>query len=210
VREAEVELAGHRALIVRPRGAFAALVLAHGAGAGMRSSLLARIAHELAAREIATARWEFPYMTAGKKLPPRGGDFEASVRAVWSAARRRFRALPTFAGGRSFGGRMTSQAHAASPLPGCRGIAFLGFPLHPAGKPGVARAEHLARATGPLHFLQGMHDELADAKLLEREVGKLGDRAELMMYAAATHDFPAAVHEPMADAIAAWMSRILC
>ena len=207
--EREVELGGHRARIVRPRAAMAGLVLAHGAGAGMRSTFLAALAAALAEQRVATARWEFPYMSRGKGPPPRLPDAIASVRAVWNAARARFRALPLFAGGRSFGGRMTSNAHASEPLAGMRGLVFLAFPLHPPGKPGVERAEHLARARGPLLFVQGDRDELADAMLLERALDELDNPIEVQSMVGAGHDFGDKLVEPIARGIAAWMSRIL-
>ena len=137
----ELDLDGHPGLLVRPTDARWLYVLAHGAGAGMRHAFLEDLAQVLAARQVATLRWEFPFMAARAGQPTRFARpdrpevAEAAVRAVWTAARARFPELPMFAGGKSFGGRMTSRAHAASPLPDLRGIAFVGFPLHLAGKP---------------------------------------------------------------------------
>src|ERR1043165_9656379 len=145
-----VDLGGQPGLLIRPADARSLYVLAHGAGAGMRSELLTDVGGALAARDVATLRWEFPYMAAGKPRPDRAGVAEAAVRAVWNAARARYADLPMFAGGKSFGGRMTSRAHAAAPLAELRGIAFLGFPLHPPDKLGVERAEHPPAADGPL------------------------------------------------------------
>ena len=210
---APIELAGHPGLVIRPPRARALYVMAHGAGAGMRHAFLAAIAEALAARDIATLRWEFPYMAAGKPRPDRAEVAEAAVRAVWDAARARFADLPLFAGGKSFGGRMTSRAHAAAPLAGLRGLIFLGFPLHPPDEPGIERAAHLAAAAGPLLFLQGDRDELAGLRRLRPVVKKLGGRAELRVIKHADHGFdvlvrsgrtPAEVRAELADAIAAW------
>src|SRR5262245_22211929 len=129
--EAKLDLGGHPGLVIRPAAARSLYVLAHGAGAGMRHEFLATMARVLAERDIATARWEFPYMAAGKARPDRAEVAEAAVQEVWAAARTRFADLALFAGGMSFGGRMTSRAHAARPLADLRGLIFLGFPLHP-------------------------------------------------------------------------------
>lgn len=185
----EVTLAGLPGLLVRPRGARALYVLAHGAGAGMRHAFLEDVAAALAARGIATLRWELPFMAAGKPRPDPPAVAEAAVRAVWTAARRHARGLPMLAGGKSFGGRMTSRAHAAAPLPGLAGLVFLGFPLHPAGKPATERADHLAAAPGPMLFLQGSRDALADLTLLRSVVRALGPRAHLHVVAGADHGF---------------------
>jgi uncharacterized protein len=206
-------------LLVRPPTARWLYVLAHGAGAGMRHEFMEAIADALAKREIATLRWEFPYMAAGKPRVDSPAVAEAAVRATWNAARERFGdELPMFAGGKSFGGRMTSRAHAAEPLEGLRGIAFLGFPLHPPDKPGIERAEHLAQARGPLLFVQGDRDELADLALLRPVVRKLGTRrAKLHVVAHADHGFDVLVRsgrtrtevlDEIATTIAGWMSRV--
>ena len=185
----EVDLDGHRGLVLRPRGARAMFVMAHGAGAGMRHPFMTEVAEALAEHAIATLRWEFRYMTAGKARPDHATVAEASVRAVWRAAARRFGALPRFAGGKSFGGRMTSRAHAADPLADLRGLIFLGFPLHPPEKRDIARAEHLAQATGPMLFLQGTRDDLAELALLRPVVAGLGRRAILHVVDGADHGF---------------------
>jgi predicted alpha/beta-hydrolase family hydrolase len=202
---------------MRPDDAKLLFVLAHGAGAGMRHAFLQRIALALAARGVATLRWEFPYMAARKARPDAPAIAEGAVRAVWLAAARLVPDLPRFAGGKSFGGRMTSRAHAAEPLPGLRGIAFLGFPLHPPDKPGTERADHLARATGPLLFLQGTRDELAPLPRLRPVIRKLGARAVLHVVTGADHGFdvlvrsgrtPAEVMGELAETITAWMTTL--
>ncbi|HTR53222.1 MAG TPA: alpha/beta family hydrolase [Kofleriaceae bacterium] len=201
-----MQLAGHAAILDRPRGARALLVLAHGAGAGMRHPFMAELVAELAARRIATVRWEFRYLTEGKRRTPRAEDAEAEVRAVWTAAAKLTK-LPRFAGGKSFGGRMTSRAHAASPLAGARGLVFAGFPLHPAGKPGVERAAHLASAPGPMLFVQGTRDELAELALLRPVVAALGTRATLHVIEGADHGFTRAGNvAAAAAAIADWIA----
>src|SRR5258706_1181457 len=184
-----VDISGHPGLLLKPRTAHALYVLAHGAGAGMRHPFMAALAEALANKSIATLRWEFPYMAAGKKRVDAPEVAEAAVRAVWRAAARLAPALPCFAGGKSFGGRMTSRAHAAEPLADLRGIAFVGVPLHPACRPGVERAEHLARAAGPLLFVQGTRDDLAELPLLRPIVGELGERARLEIVDGADHGF---------------------
>src|SRR4051812_39075477 len=142
-------------LLTAPEGARACYVLAHGAGVGMRHKFMADIAHGLAERGIATLRYQFPYMERGSKRPDSPKVAEATVRASAEKARQLLPGLPLIAGGKSYGGRMTSQAQAESPLEGVRGLAFLGFPLHSPGQPSDARAEHLARVNVPMLFLQG-------------------------------------------------------
>jgi predicted alpha/beta-hydrolase family hydrolase len=218
VTEAELDLDGHPGLLVRPPRARWLYVLAHGAGAGMRHAFMAEIAGALAGAGVATLRWELPYMAAGRSRPDPPAVAHAAVRAVWSAARDRFGELPMFAGGKSFGGRMTSGAHAEAPLPGLAGIAFLGFPLHPPGRPGIERAEHLARtAPAPLLFVQGTRDELAGLRLLRPVVTRLGRRARLHVVEHADHGFDVLVRSgrrkadviaELAGAVAAWMARI--
>lgn len=216
MREAAVDLGGHPGLLVKPRSARFLYVLAHGAGAGMRHAFMTEIADALAARDVATLRWEFPYMAAGKPRPDKADVAERAVREVWTAPAVHGGDLPRFAGGKSFGGRMTSRAHAAEALPALHGIAFLGFPLHPPGKPGIERAEHLARAAGPLLFLQGTRDDLADLGLLRPVVDSLGTRATLAIVDHADHGFDvlvrsgrthADVMSELADTIARWMDR---
>jgi uncharacterized protein len=203
---------------VRPRGVWALYVLAHGAGAGMRHAFMAAIADELARCSIATLRWELPYMTAGRRRPDAAAVAEASVRAVWAASKRHARTLPRFAGGKSFGGRMTSRAHAAQPLAELRGIVFLGFPLHPPERPGIERAEHLTAAHGPMLFLQGTRDDLADLALLRPVVKRLGRRATLHVIDGADHGFGVLrrsgrtdreVITELARTAAAWIDRVL-
>jgi len=210
-----VDLGGHPGLLIRPPAARALYVLAHGAGAGMRHAFLAAIADALAARDIATLRWEFPYMAAGKPRPDRAEVAEAAVREVWTAARSQLPELTAFAGGKSFGGRMTSRAHAAASLPGLRGLIFLGFPLHPPDKPGIERAEHLAAASGPLLFVQGDRDELAELRRLRPVVAELGARATLHIVKAADHGFDVQVRsgrtrsevlDEIADTVASWIT----
>ena len=212
----EVDLEGHPGLLVRPTAARALYVLAHGAGAGMRHAFMTEIADALAAHDIATLRWEFPYMAAGKARPDRAEVAEAAVRAVWSATRARFGDLPLFAGGKSFGGRMTSRAHAAQPLADLRGVIFFGFPLHPPDKPGTERADHLATARGPLLFLQGDRDELAGLRRMRPIVRKLGSRATLHVIKHADHGFDVLVRSgrthtevlaELAGTTAAWITR---
>jgi len=164
-------------------------VLAHGAGAGMRHHFLAQAADVFAARGIATYRYEFPYMQAGKNRPDSPGVAEAAVRAAVAAAAHRAPDLPLIAGGKSFGGRMTSQAQAKAPLQGVLGLVFLGFPLHAPGKPGTSRAEHLTSVDVPMLFLQGTRDEFAQLDLLQQVVNGLGDRATLHLIADGDHSF---------------------
>ncbi|HEY2616731.1 MAG TPA: alpha/beta family hydrolase [Acetobacteraceae bacterium] len=172
-----------------PDPAKACLVLAHGAGAGMTHPFMAAAALALAARGIATLRYQFPYMEHGSKRPDPPHVAHATVRAAVATAQRHCSALPLFAGGKSFGGRMTSQAQAASPLSGVRGLAFLGFPLHPAGKPSVDRATHLFEVRIPMLFLQGTRDTLAETDLLTKLVEDLGHRATLRFSSGADHSF---------------------
>ena len=188
--------------------------MAHGAGAGMRHAFMVDVADALASRNIATLRWEFRYMAEGKRRPDAAAVAEASVQAVWAAAHRF--ALPRFAGGKSFGGRMTSRAHAAVPLADLHGLIFLGFPLHPPEKPDIARAEHLARVTGPMLFVQGTRDDLADLALLRPVLAPLD--ATLHVVAGADHGFDVLVRSggthadviaEIATTIAAWTARML-
>jgi len=211
----EVDLAGHPGLLIHPPAARALYVFAHGAGAGMRHAFLASVAEALAARDVATLRWEFPYMAAGRQRPDRPEVAEAAVRAAWTAARALLPELPAFAGGQSFGGRMTSRAHAAAPLPGLCGLIFLAFPLHPPDKPGVERAEHLASASGPLLFFQGDRDDFAPLRRLRPVVSRLGARATLHIVKSADHGFHVQVRsgrtrsdvfDEIADTAASWIT----
>src|ERR1700686_4000873 len=168
-------------LLQAPPGARACYVLAHGAGAGMAHPFMAVIANGLAERGIATLRYQFPYMEQGSKRPDTPKVAQAAVRAAVAEASRRLPRLPLCGGRKSFGGRMSSQAQAASPLSGVRGLVFLGFPLHPAGKPSDERAKHLFDVQVPMLFLQGTRDALADLQLLQALAGQLGARATLKL-----------------------------
>lgn len=178
-----------KALIDAPDDPRALYMFAHGAGAGMRHPFMKAIAEGLAARGIAVLRYEFEYMEKGQKRPDPPKVAHARVREAVEEAARRYAGLPIFAGGKSFGGRMTSQAQAAAPLPGVRGLAFLGFPLHASGKPSDERAAHLAQVKVPMLFLQGTRDTLADLSLLRPVVAKLGKRATLQTFEEADHSF---------------------
>ena len=194
------------ALLLRPDDAKALYVFAHGAGAGMTHKAMEANARALAERGIAMLRYQFPYMEKGSKRvdPPKVAH--AAVRAAVAEAARLAPELPLFAGGRSFGGRMTSQAQALEPLPGVRGLAFLGFPLHPAGKPGIERAEHLAKVGIPMLFVSGDRDALAEIALLKPVVAGLGKRATLHPVVGADHSFRVAAKEAEAiDAVATWI-----
>lgn len=177
------------ALVVHPPGATIGYVLAHGAGAGMRHPFLEALAARLASRRIATFRYQFPYMEAKRRRPDSPPVAVATVRAAVAAARARLPGLPLIAGGKSFGGRMTSTAAAEEPLAGVRGLAFLGFPLHPPGKPGIARAEHLDRVTVPMLFLQGTRDEFAEVSLLKQVIVRLARRAAYHPVDGGDHSF---------------------
>jgi uncharacterized protein len=172
-----------------PPDAHACYIMAHGAGAGMKHPFMAEVADGLAERGIATLRYQFVYMEEGGKRPDPPKLAHAVVRAAVAEAARQLPALPLFAGGKSFGGRMTSQAQAASPLPGVRGLVFLGFPLHPAGEPSTDRAKHLFDTDIPMLFLQGTRDKLAELQLLQPLCDGLGDRATLKLIEGADHSF---------------------
>ena len=205
------------ALLTRPPHPRAGFVFAHGAGAGMTHAFMAAVAAGLAERGIATLRYQFPYMEKGGKRPDPPAIAHAAVRAAVAAAAQHCPGLPLFAGGKSFGARMTSQAEAKSALEGVRGLAFFGFPLHPAGKPASERAEHLAEVKIPMLFLQGTGDKLAELDLLRPVVKKLGGRATLHPIEAADHSFhvPARsgrkdsdVMTEMLDTFVAWSDAI--
>jgi len=176
-------------LWLRAPDAIAALVLAHGAGAGMTHKAMEATAEGLAERGVATLRYNFAYMERGSRRPDSPAVAHAAVRAAVEQAQALAPELPLFAGGRSFGGRMTSQAQAIAPLPGVRGLVFFAFPLHPPGKPGVERAEHLAQVSAPMLFLQGTRDEFANADLLDQTIAGLGERATLRRVEDADHSF---------------------
>ena len=204
------------ALLLAPTDARAGYVLAHGAGAGMTHPFMGAVAQGLAARGIATLRYQFPYMERGSRRPDTPRVAHAAVHAAAVEAAQRLPGLPLFAGGKSFGGRMTSQAQAASPLPGVRGLVFLGFPLHPAGKPSDERAAHLFDIGIPMLFLQGSRDDLASLELLEPVVAKLGAKATLAVFADADHSFHVPVRSgrkdaqvlgEVLDALAGWLAR---
>ena len=179
-------------LFLRPANAKALYLFAHGAGAGMTHKAMASNAGGLAERGIATLRFNFPYMEKGSKRPDAPKVAHAAIRAAAAKAAELALDLPLFAGGRSFGGRMTSQAQSIEPLPGVRGLAFLGFPLHPAGKPGIERAEHLSKIDVPMLFVTGSKDALAEMDLLRPVVGGLGERATLHVVEHADHSFKTA------------------
>src|ERR1700722_19803410 len=160
-------------LLLAPEHPLACIVLAHGAGAGMAHPFMAAVAEGLCERGIATLRYQFPYMEKGVRRPDSPPLAQATVRAAVAKAQARLPSVPLFAGGKSFGGRMTSQAQAASPLPDVLGLAFLGFPLHPAGKPSATRAEHLSRIKVPMLFVQGTREELADIALIHKRASGL-------------------------------------
>jgi len=190
VRFAAGERAGEvSGLLLRPDGARLLYVLAHGAGAGMRHPFLESISQRLAERSIATLRYQFPYMEQRARRPDPPAVAATTVRAAVMEAARVAPGLPLVAGGKSFGGRMTSTAQAEAPLPGVRGLVFLGFPLHPPGRPGDSRAEHLAQVRIPMLFLQGDRDDFADLKLLKPLVKRLGDRATLHHVEGGDHSF---------------------
>jgi uncharacterized protein len=202
-------------ILERPADATCLAVLGHGAGAGMRHAFMEAISARLAARRVATLRYEFPYMAAGRKRPDPPAVCAATIRAAVAAAAAH--GLPLIAGGKSFGGRMTSQAAAAAPLPGVRGIFFLGFPLHPAKQPATTRGDHLASVAAPMLFLQGTRDDLATIDLIRPLVASLGARATLHAIEGADHSFhvparsgrkDADVLDELADQIAGWANGL--
>ena len=203
-------------LLQAPPAARACYVLAHGAGAGMAHPFMAAIANGVAEHGIATLRYQFPYMEQGSKRPDAPKLAHATVRAAVLEASRLVPELALFAGGKSFGGRMTSQAQAASPLPGVRGLVFLGFPLHPPGQPSGERGKHLFDVQIPMLFLQGTRDDFANLQLLEPLCQQLGARATLKLFQDADHSFhvPARtgrkdseVRAELLDALAEWIKR---
>jgi predicted alpha/beta-hydrolase family hydrolase len=206
------------ALLLRPENASACYVFAHGAGAGMSHPSMETVAAGLYDRGIATLRYQFPYMEKGGRRPDAQAVAHAAVRAAVKEAARCCSGMPLIAGGRSFGGRMTSQAQAIAPLAGVRGLAFLGFPLHPAGKPSIARAEDLSDIKIPMLFMQGTRDNLAELKLLEPVIEGLGSLASLHVVQEADHSFhvparsgrnDAEVMNEVLDTLAAWAGTIV-
>jgi predicted alpha/beta-hydrolase family hydrolase len=205
-------------LLLEPASPRALYVFAHGAGAGMTHRSMASIADGLAERGIATLRYQFLYMERKSGRPDVPKLAQAAVRAAVAEARRLEPKLPLFAGGKSFGGRMTSGAQAAEPLADVKGLIFLGFPLHPAGKPGRERAEHLAQVRIPMLFLQGTRDALAELDQLEPVIKSLGRRATLKLFDQADHSFnvpaksgrkDAEVLADILDAFAQWLNKVI-
>ena len=205
-------------LLQDPPGACACYVFAHGAGAGMTHPFMAAVATGLFERGVSTLRYQFPYMEKRSKRPDVPSIAHATVRAAVAEASRRCPKLPLFAGGKSFGGRMTSQTQAQSPLPSVQGLAFVGFPLHPAGKPSDDRAKHLFDIKIPMLFLQGDNDKLAELSLLEPLTKALGSRASLRVFEHADHSFHVPVRSgrndrevmnEMLDALAAWIEGLI-
>jgi predicted alpha/beta-hydrolase family hydrolase len=213
-----VEGAGEvSALVLRPTNARWLLVLAHGAGAGMAHPFLEALARELAAAGVATFRYQFPYMEQRRRVPDSPALLTATVAGAVHAATEAAPGLPLLAGGKSMGGRMTSQASAQHPLAGVRGLVFFGFPLHPPNRPGTKRADHLKAVGIPMLFLQGTRDEFADLGLLRPICDKLGSQATLHLIDGADHSFhvlkksgktDSAVLSELVQTAAAWAERI--
>jgi predicted alpha/beta-hydrolase family hydrolase len=204
-------------LLDLPSNARACFVFAHGAGAGMQHASMASVADDLSQQGIATLRYQFPYMERGSRRPDPPALCHATVRAAVAEAARVAPGLTLVAGGRSFGGRMTSQAQALAPLPGVQGLAFLAFPLHPAGRPSQDRADHLSDVEIPMLFLQGTRDELASLDLLEPVVKRLGARATLKLLQEADHSFHVRassgrrdpdVRQELIRALVAWIDEL--
>lgn len=204
-------------LLQAPANTTACYVFAHGAGAGMNHAFMAAIADGLAERDIATLRFNFSFMEQGSKRPDSPAVAQAAIRAAVAEAARQLPGVPLFAGGKSFGGRMTTQAQAAEALPEVRGIVLLGFPLHPAGKPSTGRAAHLADVKLPMLFLQGTRDALADLALITQTTQALGPRATLHVVDGADHAFHVLVRsgrndeqvrEELLSTMANWMKPL--
>lgn len=204
-------------LLLAPARATTCFVFAHGAGAGMTHAFMTTFADGLAERGVATLRYQFAYMENGSKRPDAPKLAHAAVRAATTEVLRRLPWLPLIARGKSFGARMTSQAQALEPLRGVRGLAFVGFPLHPAGKPAVDRAEHLKQVAIQMLFLQGTRDGLADLKLLQPVVTELGSLATLALFDDADHSFhvrarsgrtDAQVMSAMLDSFVRWAEKL--
>jgi predicted alpha/beta-hydrolase family hydrolase len=201
-------------LLDAPASAEACYVFAHGAGAGMNHAFIAAMARGLAQRGVATLRFQFPSMEQGSRRPDPPKVAQAAVRAAVQEAAKRLPDMRLFAGGKSYGGRMTSQAQAAEPLANVRGLVFVGFPLHAAGKPSTERAEHLAGVLVPMLFLQGTRDTLADLDLIRETVAKLEGRATLHIVEGGDHSFHVLarsgrndeqVRAELLDTMAGWM-----
>jgi uncharacterized protein len=197
-----------------PASAEACYVFAHGAGAGMNHPFMAAVAGGLAERRVATLRFQFPYMEQASRRPDPPNVAQAAVRAAVQLAAKRLPDVPLFAGGKSYGGRMTSQAQAAEPLPHVGGLIFVGFPLHPAGKPSIERASHLTNVQLPMLFLQGTRDTLADLDLIRETAARLGERATLHVVDGGDHSFHVLVRsgrsneqvrEELVDTMVRWM-----
>jgi predicted alpha/beta-hydrolase family hydrolase len=204
-------------LLTAPPSSKACFIAAHGAGAGMQHAFLANLANDLATRGIATLRYQFPYMEKGGRRPDPPARCHATVRAAVAAARALLPSLPLFAGGKSFGGRMTSQTQSAEPLPEVRGLAFLGFPLHPPKQPSDSRAAHLLKVQIPMLFLQGARDAYAEPELLNPLIALLGERATLVLLPNADHSFhvparsghtDAEINDDMINALAGWIGAV--
>jgi predicted alpha/beta-hydrolase family hydrolase len=216
--EIEIGKAGAvSALLIRPAQARACFVFAHGAGAGMTHPFMETFAAGLGERGVATLRYQFPYMENGSKRPDPPDIAQSAVRAAVAEAGRSCAGLALIAGGKSFGGRMTSQAQAKAPLAGVHGLAFVGFPLHPAGKPSSDRAKHLTEVQVPMLFLQGTRDTLAELSLIEPVVKNLGRLASLHVVKEADHSFHVLarsgrndreVMDEILDAFAAWVGKV--
>src|SRR6266705_6094850 len=205
------------ALLCRPAKARRLLVLAHGAGAWMSHPFMEKLASELAGVGVATLRYQFPYMEQKRRVPDASAVLTATVVAAVHAAAEAAPGLPLLAGGKSMGGRMTSQAAAERPLDGVRGLVFFGFPLHPPNRPGTKRAEHLAKVNVPMLFLEGTRDTLADLTLLRPICEKLGSRATLHIIQEGDHSFhvlkkagktDAEVIKELAETTAAWAEKL--
>ena len=205
------------ALLRRPRDARWLAVLAHGAGADMRHRFMEEVSEGLASRGVATFRFQFPYTEKGRRSPDRREVLVATVRSAVAAAGKEAGGLPLLAGGKSMGGRMTSLAASEAPLPGVKGLVFLGFPLHPPGKPSTERGDHLADVTVPMLFLQGTRDKLAELDLLRPVCRRLGPRATLHEVEGGDHSFHVLKRsgrsdeealEELLDACAAWAERL--
>ena len=205
-------------LLLDPQGSKACFVVAHGAGAGMLHPFMASLAYDLAALQIATLRYQFPYMEKGSRRPDAPAVCHAAVRAAVAAASALVPSLPLIAGGKSFGGRMTSQAQAGEPLPRIRGLVFLGFPLHPPKEPSDKRGEHLSRVAIPMLFVQGARDAFAELSLLNPLLKRLGRRATLCLLPEADHSFKvparsahtgAQIHNEMLQALVTWIDSVI-
>ena len=205
------------ALFSRPTNARHLLVLAHGAGAGMSHPFMENLANELSAAGVATLRYQFPYMEERRRVPDAPAVLTSTVVAAVGAAAKAAPDLPLLAGGKSMGGRMTSQAVAQRPLDGVQGLVFFGFPLHPPKRPSTKRADHLAKVTVPMLFLQGTRDDLADLDLLRPVCVKLGRLATLSVVEAGDHSFhvlkrsgtsDTAVLRQLVQTVASWAEKI--